>query len=341
MSEQSPTLPQWKALYEQALQFKRLACWTWMIEENLFGIQDPKTGEIGYCCVIGSLGEVFGLIVYLGSEGLEGFRKLRAKRRPPGSIEGLLLHNCLSLTFDDRKYVHKEEHEIIKQLGLSLRGRNAYPIFKNLKPGYLPWSITADEAVYLTQALMQAEDVCLRFKEQRTLLDPPARGEYLVRTPELNGDTLTWRDCWTKPAPVKPKPLSVHFDELRVQRLKSRELKMQGIWEFDYAFADIPIKETGRPFFPCLLIVADHDTGFIFHNHMVPPDVYPTQFANSFIEALEKTGFLPMEILVAQDEAKLILEPIATRFGIRLRKVTTCKEANRARKEFVKFMARR
>lgn len=116
---------------------------------------------------------------------------------------------------------------------------------------------------------------------------------------------------------------------------------MQGIWEFDYAFADIPIKETGRPFFPCLLIVADHDTGFIFHNHMVPPDVYPTQFANSFIEALEKTGFLPMEILVAQDEAKLILEPIATRFGIRLRKVTTCKEANRARKEFVKFMARR
>lgn len=126
MSEQSPTLPQWKALYEQALQFKRLACWTWMIEENLFGIQDPKTGEIGYCCVIGSLGEVFGLIVYLGSEGLEGFRKLRAKRRPPGSIEGLLLHNCLSLTFDDRKYVHKEEHEIIKQLGLSLRKMFVY-----------------------------------------------------------------------------------------------------------------------------------------------------------------------------------------------------------------------
>ena len=340
MSEQSPTLPQSKALYEQALRFKQLACWTWMTEENIFGVQDPKTGEIGYCCIIGSLGEVFGLIVYLGSEGLEGFRKLRTRKRPPGSIEGLLLHNCLSLTFDDRKYVQKEEHEIIKQLGLNVRGRNAYPVFKNLKPGYLPWSITVDEAVYLIHALTQAEDICLRIKERRTLLDPPAPGQYLVRMPEINGDALTWRDQWMKPVPFKPKPLSVHFDELRVQRLKSRDLKMQGVWEFDYAFADIPTRETGRPFFPCLLIVADHDAGFIFNSHMAPPDAYPSQFANSFIEGLEKTGFLPMEILVAKDEARSILEPIVSRLGIKLTKVTTCKEANRARKEFVKFMAR-
>ena len=311
-----------------------------MNEENIFGIQDPQTGEIGYCCVIGSLGEVFGLIVYLGSEGLEGFRKLQTRKRPPDSIEGLLLHNCLSLTFDDRKYIQKEEHEIIKQLGLNVRGRNAYPIFKNLKPGYLPWFITADEAVYFTHALTQAEEVCLRFKERRTPLDPPASGQYLVRTPELKGAAITWRDQWMTPAPVEPKPLSVSLDELRVQRLKSQDLKMQGVWEFDYAFADIPTRETGRPFFPCLLIVADHDTGFIFHNHMAPPDAYPSQFANSFIEGLEKTGFLPMEILVAKDEAKLILEPIASRLGIKLTKVATCKEANRARREFVKFMSR-
>lgn len=341
MPEQAPSLPQWKALYEQALRFKQLTCWTWMIEENIFGIQDPKTGEIGYCCVIGSLGEVFGLIVYLGSEGLQGFRKLQTRRRSPGTIEGLLLHNCLSLTFDDRKYVQKEEHEIIKQLGLNVRGRNAYPIFKNLKPGYFPWFITADEAVYFTHALTQAEDVCLRFKERSTLLDPPALGQYLVRAPEYHDDALTWRDQWMKPAPVKFKPLSVNFDELRVQRLKLRDLKMQGVWEFDYAFADIPAKETGRPFFPCLLIVADHDTGFIFHSHMAPPDAYPSQFANSFIEGLEKTGFLPTEILVAQDEAKLIVEPIAARLGIKLTKIKTCTEANRARREFVKFMARR
>ncbi len=105
-------------------------------------------------------------------------------------------------------------------------------------------------------------------------------------------------------------------------------MKKQGIWEFDYAFADIPIKETGRPFSPRLLLVVDHASGFVFHTHMATPEGYPTQFAQSFVESLEKTGFLPEEIHVAQDEAREIIEPIAERLGIKLTKVKTCKEAN-------------
>jgi hypothetical protein len=127
----------------------------------------------------------------------------------------------------------------------------------------------------------------------------------------------------------------------RLQRLKSRNFKIQGGWEFSYAFADLPIQESDRPYFPCLLIVADHATGFIYHTHMAAPDAYPSQFADSVVEALKKTGFLPMEILIARDEAKLILGPITERLGIKLSMVKTCKEANRARREFVRFMARR
>jgi hypothetical protein len=339
LPERTPTLPQWKALLGQALRFKRLACWTWTTEEDIFGVLDPATGETGYCCVMGSLGVVFGLIVYMGTEGLDGYKKLRSKKRPPGGIEGLLLHDGLSLIFEDGKYVQKEERAVIGQLGLNLEGKHAYPVFRNLKPGYLPWPITDAEAVYLTHVLTQAEDICIRIKEQRTFLDTPASGQYLVRVPEPKGKTIIWHDQWMKPAAVVSKPLSVHFDELRVQRLKSKNLKMQGIWEFDYAFTDLPILETGRPYFPSLLIVADHDSGFIFHTFMSSPDTYQPEFANSFIEGLEKTGFLPSEILVAHDEARLIVDPIAVRLGIKLTRVKSCTKANRARKEFVKFMA--
>jgi hypothetical protein len=86
MLEPSPTLSHWKNLYDQALQFKQLACWTWITEDRIFGIQNPKTDEIGYCCVIGGLGEVFGLIIYQGTEGLKGFKKLRSAKNDPGSF---------------------------------------------------------------------------------------------------------------------------------------------------------------------------------------------------------------------------------------------------------------
>jgi hypothetical protein len=341
MTETRPTLSQWKNLYEEALHFKQIGCWTWMTEDHIFGIQNPKTGEIGYCCIIGGLGEVFGLIIYRRTEGLEGFRKLQSAAIEPGSFEGLLLHDCLSLTFDSRECVPREDQDIIKKLGLKLRGRNAYPIFRSLKPGYVPWRITADEADYLVQALPQAASVCMRVSEQKALLDAPSRGQFLVRAPEQSGDSIVWSDRWKTPDPVRPETLSVHFDEHRIQKLRSRELKKQGLWEFDYAFADMPIKETGRPFFPRLLLIVDHATGFIFNSNIAAPDAYASQFAQAFVECLEKTGFLPEVIHIAQDEAKLILEPITDRLGIRLTKVRTCKEANRARREFVKFMARR
>jgi hypothetical protein len=32
---------------------------------------ESEGGEIGYACVLGALGEVYGLVVYLGSAGLE------------------------------------------------------------------------------------------------------------------------------------------------------------------------------------------------------------------------------------------------------------------------------
>jgi hypothetical protein len=88
----------------------------------------------------------------------------------------------------------KQDQDIIMKLGLKFRGRNAYPIFRNLKPGYLPLTITADEAAYFAHALTQAADVCMRFKKQVTLLDHAAPDHYFVRTPEINGEAITWSD---------------------------------------------------------------------------------------------------------------------------------------------------
>ena len=61
MNHSNPSDHEWKELYKAAIEFKDTNCWNWMDDTNLFGVRNPADGEIGYCCVLGALSEVFGL----------------------------------------------------------------------------------------------------------------------------------------------------------------------------------------------------------------------------------------------------------------------------------------
>lgn len=67
-----PTQAEWRALYEAAVSFKRASCWEWMYDDDIFGVANPETGEVAYCCIMGNAGEHFGIAAYLGAEGLDG-----------------------------------------------------------------------------------------------------------------------------------------------------------------------------------------------------------------------------------------------------------------------------
>ena len=83
MASNAPTLEEWRALYQWAGEFKTLAPWQWMDDTQLFGVRDPASGEVGYCCVLGAGGSVYGLVVSLlasFTSGLGGSRRLPSLR---------------------------------------------------------------------------------------------------------------------------------------------------------------------------------------------------------------------------------------------------------------------
>ena len=53
--DQSPSLQEWKSLYKAAIEFKKLAPWSWMYDTDIFGVKDPVSGKIGYCCIMGAI----------------------------------------------------------------------------------------------------------------------------------------------------------------------------------------------------------------------------------------------------------------------------------------------
>ena len=56
--------PVWKRLWLAFLDFEHLDPWDVLDDEGLFGVENPRTREIGYGCVIGALGQVHGLCLY-------------------------------------------------------------------------------------------------------------------------------------------------------------------------------------------------------------------------------------------------------------------------------------
>ena len=249
MRHSSPSDQEWKELYAAAIEFGKIKCWDWMDDTELFGVQNPVDGEIGYCCVLGALGEVFGLNGYLGSEGLEGYFRLQSsKDGETDQIEAFYLQESLAVTFENKDLLGRKDREIVKRLGLNLKGRKVWPLFRSYRPGYQPWYLTKEEALFLTVILQQAKEVALNFKESWHLLNSPSEEHCLVRVAVGEGGSLQWKDRWPKfPQPQKAEFVIPPVDEIRLVRIKNANFRRSKIWECDLFYAPAAMGEKKGP----------------------------------------------------------------------------------------------
>jgi hypothetical protein len=339
MRKLEPSLEEWKTLYDAAIEFRKIEPWEWVNETDVFGIQNPKSGEVGYCCIMGELGEVLAMAVYLGTEGLQGYKQIQKGQIKPDDPDSLYIQDCLMLSFEDKRFVDQEDRQIINELGFKFRGRNSWPLFRSYKPGYFPWFLSRDEALYMTDALKQAKEVCLRFKENKKLLSPPKKNLYLTRVPEKRDGIIVWKDEWREPAPLKKVKYSDKtVDEVRIQRIRKTAKPAPVIWEIDFFYTPTPIAEGERPYFPYAIMLIDRDTGLILDMHLASKVGYKKEFLEKFLSCIERMSILPLEILVRKEEAVNLLESYTSRLNIKLSMVKRLENIDNARREMVKHL---
>lgn len=328
-TEQFVSLDQWEELYDWAIEFKKLACWNWMYDVDVFGVVNPETGEIGYCSVLGNLGEVFALNVYPGSEGLASWRLLyeNADRMPDldptESQEIFTSQQCLSMSYEDRAELDKRDLELIRKLGLQFRGRNAWPMFRSYRPGYLPWFLSEAEVRFLRHAVQQTMLLAVRAVEEPDLLEPPEEGKYLVRVLRDGG----WVDTWQEPAPLAERKLSPVVNELQVAQLKRQIPVRRGTWEFDCVRLPIVIEEGERPYHPVGVVVMEK-SGMAIAFEALAPGTLEKEVPRVFIAALHNAEALPATLETRDKEAAELIGPIAAQLNIDIHRVRTLEGVN-------------
>jgi hypothetical protein len=321
MDKNTPTLEEWRGLYEAMARVKEIAPWEWMEETDVFGVQDPETDELGFVSVMGTLGEHYAIAVYLGARGLYDFWGLQ-DAGPLITPEQLLEVPQLQASFEDRDQLHAKDREKIKELGLKFRGRQTWPLFRSYCPGFYPWFLEAGETRFLTHALQQIFDVAPRFREAPSLLEPSGDDSYLVRVPRREGDTLVWADQIVQVPLPESSSIQIRMDVRALEHLKGLPQSRNKI-EIDLFIMPVALGERGtRPHFPYMVLSVEAESGFVLGSDVLTADPSLEEMWGlvpmKVVYHLARVGINPGEVSVRTLLLLNLLQPLADEVGFRL-----------------------
>jgi hypothetical protein len=319
--EMTPGLREWRRLYESAVRVKEISPWEWMTEADVFGVRSPETGELGFVSVMGMLGEHYAVSLYLGSEGIHGFLDLQ-EMGPFADPDALIQIPQIQASFENREDLDKRDREVIKELGLKFRGRNAWPMFRSYRPFLLPWFLEAGEVRFLSCALEQLADVAPRFREDSSLLEPSSGESYLLRVPRQEGGRRLWEDASTGVPALDPPPIEVEMEVSKIEtlgRLPQGEVRL----EVDFFMLPAPVQDEGdRPYFPHMLLVVDAGSGMILDSELLTPHPSPEamwgRVPETFADQLFALELAPEKVWVDSEFLFELLEPLAGEAGFGL-----------------------
>ncbi|MCL0060626.1 hypothetical protein M1O54_06785 [Dehalococcoidia bacterium] len=313
-----PTKKEWAALYQAAIEFKAIAPWQWMADDDLFAVENPSDGEVGYCSVLGKAGEEFGLVVFVGPEGYRSYLQMITSEVGPESFFDIWVNGrSLSVTFSDRDEIQKEDRDIIRLLELRFRGRKAWPLFRSQRPGYVPWYLDQGEVLFLTAALGQSLVVASRVANEGLDLFRGVDADLILTRYYYEAQ---WLEEWCRPKlPSRQPVVSPALDEGQLDQLRLMADRLRGSWELDFFHVPAATDSgSGRPYYPCCILAVERRHGLIIGADLMGPSPSDEEKQNAIIGMLERGKQLPAEIRVGSPEVKGVVEPVTEALGIRL-----------------------
>ncbi|MEG0513414.1 MAG: hypothetical protein RR653_11950 [Clostridia bacterium] len=332
-------------LYERAFQLKKAKLWNKMNDMQLFAVKHSD-GSIGYCCVMGMMGQHKALAVYPGVEGLDSYRIL-SKDNVGASIaeqvETSFSQNCVMCSFQNKDALNQSEldelHDYCSRHGLLLRGPKAHPQFECFRPFYYPWRITdANDQLHLLEALEACLEVNTKAEEELEeiygLIDHSPYDHDIPLLEKKNG-SFEWKSIALPKPQKKQYPSAEIQDEIALAKLKKSK-KYSNEWACDVLLYTDPICDeepdenppageygyvsnpTQPPYFPFLLVVVDNQTGMAMEAQAFGhPNDYAEIFANELLRLAIDIG-KPKRLLVCNERAYALLDKFAAQLGAKL-----------------------
>ncbi len=318
-----PATEQWRDLHRSFRKFCQATPWRWLDDTGVLAIEHPSGEYTGYCTVLGSAEQEYGLAIFIGDEGLSGYMALMTDEVVPESMDAFVRMNALSAILADREDLDATDRATIRRLGLKYRGRGRWPLFRSTTPGFAPWYLDEDQAAFLTTAIRNVMDIVSRIASDE--LVPYSDADPSLILTRVFRD-CAWHDEWRlfKPPPP-PAPVPAYPDSERLLRLAQSKPMGSWLWELGIFHLLTPVQENKgmRPYLPTMILAVDRDSGIILSTKVLGAGPSVTERQDLLVEQLETADMLPSEIVADTATTALLIDSITSLLGIRLSTGTT------------------
>lgn len=312
----------WMNFFKAAGNFRDLAPWEWMHDSDIFGVKDPVSGEISWCCIMGAAREVYALGVYPGTKGYTTYLNLlnlHDESEKTDHIAAGLGQYVHKIEFVNRDETDETDRKAFKELGLKFHGDHKWIQAREMKPGYYPYYLSDKQAVSLTHVLQQAIEVAQRFRTDDSLLEDENEN-MLVRVPAQTEQGLVWKDEYL-PEPEPEEMYKREISPFLVNRALRELQKKEAAICFSLSYMPGGIKKgpgENRPYFAKIALWIGYGSAYILGTHLFSPKEFENNFDEKFFQQLHALKIIPRQIIVNSDFAYDAVEPIAKALDIEL-----------------------
>ena len=315
--------------------------WTLLADEELVLVERASAEEMCFCSIMGALGQVFSLHVYLGPDGYRLFKRLQSGE-PITLGEFLSIGRCLSVEFVLLRELTPPDRALLKAMGHPLKPRTRAPIFRSIRPGYHPWYVTEGEARVLAEcerAMIAFWDVFLRNPDVDYWEKEDVYPLLVPRT-ENGKDGEYQLHSVHAPLPPLPMPEPPALDDAHIQRVRDAGFPSEGILEVDHFYgAGMIGKKNERKACFRVALAIDAETAFAFPPVVVSAETSTGDALTGLVfQAIEAGRVLPREMRVRSRELKALLEPLAHALGISMKVLDSLPALDFAKSRLLEMM---
>jgi hypothetical protein len=339
--EEALSWPTAEKLYAEAATFMLERPWEYLADTELILVDDPESGARCYCSIMGAEGAWCGMYVYQGDEGYRMLRMV-AGGGQPDPFAFYEKQKGVSLEIVRQGDLEAADRALLKALALPLQRGILAPQFRAVRPGYLPWYVTEREGRLLGHCLGAVNALCTQTSDEDLDKFWLAEDVYPLISPGKKENQYTLR-LVDSPAPGLGPIEIAELDENRVRRVAIECKKSEVILEAEHFFAPGTIGRTNeRKACMQLSIVADANTGFLYHSELgLPGESHALVISRALLASMESSCIVPAEVLVKQTRLATSLAGLGVALGFEVRAVKNLPVTQEAKKSLFEMIKKR